>query len=186
MDNGESSYRRFLNGDDKGLEEIVRDYKDGLLFYLLGFVKDFHTAEDLMQETFFRLITRRPHFSPRYRFSTWLYTIARHAALDHLRQEGRQTVLPSEDISLDESEWQDLEETVLKEERRIQVHRAMRKLPADYQQVLWLIWFEALSPAEAAAVMKKNARQMKNLVYRAKAALRSQLEKDGFEYEGLS
>ena len=34
MDNGASSYRRFLDGDDKGIAEIVGDYKDGLILYL--------------------------------------------------------------------------------------------------------------------------------------------------------
>ncbi len=38
MDNGASSYRRFLDGDDKGLTEIVKEYKDGLILYLNGFV----------------------------------------------------------------------------------------------------------------------------------------------------
>lgn len=37
MNNGASSYRRFLNGDDTGIVEIVRDYKDGLILYLLLF-----------------------------------------------------------------------------------------------------------------------------------------------------
>lgn len=40
MDNGASSYRRFLDGDDKGLEEIVRDYKDGLILYLNSYVSN--------------------------------------------------------------------------------------------------------------------------------------------------
>ena len=34
MDNGAGSYRRFLDGDDDGIVEIVRDYKDGLIFYI--------------------------------------------------------------------------------------------------------------------------------------------------------
>ena len=33
MDNGASSYRRFLEGDDNGIVEIIRDYKDGLIFF---------------------------------------------------------------------------------------------------------------------------------------------------------
>ena len=38
MDNGASSYRRFRDeGDESGLVEIIRDYKDGLIFYLNGF-----------------------------------------------------------------------------------------------------------------------------------------------------
>ena len=63
MDNGASSYRRFLNGDDKGLENIVRNYKDGLILYLNGFVNNVYIAEDLMEETFFKLIIKKPRFN---------------------------------------------------------------------------------------------------------------------------
>ena len=45
MDNGASSYRRFLDGDDKGLAEIVRDYSDGLILYLNGVVNNISIAE---------------------------------------------------------------------------------------------------------------------------------------------
>ena len=44
MDNGASSYRRFLDGDDEGIVEIIRDYKDGLILYLNGFTQDISTA----------------------------------------------------------------------------------------------------------------------------------------------
>ena len=44
MDNGASSYRRFLDGDDKGLAEIVRDYRDDLILYLNGIVNSICTA----------------------------------------------------------------------------------------------------------------------------------------------
>ena len=50
MDNGASSYRRFLDGDDEGIVEIIRDYKDGLILYLNGFTQDISTAEELMEE----------------------------------------------------------------------------------------------------------------------------------------
>ena len=46
MDNGASSYRRFLDGDDKGIAEIVRDYKDGLILYLNGYVNNIFVAEE--------------------------------------------------------------------------------------------------------------------------------------------
>ena len=186
MDNGAGSYRRFLDGDDKGLEEIVRDHKDGLILFLLGFIGDFSTAEDLMQETFFRLITRRPRFQAQHSFKTWLYTIARNLAVDHLRKTSRTADLPYEEAAADLADEQDLEKAYLIEERKIAVHRALKSLPPEYRQTLWLIFFEELTPAEAGTVMKKNARQMKNLVYRAKGALRSELEKEGFVYEELS
>ena len=47
MDNGADSYRRFLNGDDNGIVEIIRDYKDGLILFLNRYVNNIHIAEDL-------------------------------------------------------------------------------------------------------------------------------------------
>ena len=63
MDSGADNYRRFLDGDDEGLAEIVREYKDGLILYLNGYVNILYIAEELTEDTFFRLITRKPKFS---------------------------------------------------------------------------------------------------------------------------
>ena len=79
----------------------------------------------------------------------------------------------------------DLERLYILEEQKLALHRAMKKLHPDYRQVLWLLYFEGLSHSEAAAVMKKSDRQMKNLVYRGKNALKSELSKEGFTYEEL-
>ena len=53
------------------------------------------------------------------------------------------------------------------------------------QRHLDWIYFEGFSNAEAEMVMKKNSRQIKNLLYRAKNALKSELDKEGFVYEEL-
>ena len=63
MDNGASSYRRFLDGDDSGIVEIIRDYKDGLILFLNRYVNNLHVAEELAEDTFFRIVTRRPGFA---------------------------------------------------------------------------------------------------------------------------
>ena len=47
MENGASSYRHFLAGDDNGIVEIINEYKDGLILYLNQYVSDIHAAEDL-------------------------------------------------------------------------------------------------------------------------------------------
>lgn len=61
MDHGASCYRRFcIQGDESGLVEIIRDYKDGLIFYLNTFVCNIHTAEDLAEDTFVLLFTKKP------------------------------------------------------------------------------------------------------------------------------
>jgi len=185
MDNGASSYRRFLNGDDEGLTEIVKDYKDGLIFYLNSFVNNISIAEELMEDTFFKLITKKPRFSERYSFKTWLYTIGRNVAIDYVRRNSRIADSPIEEMSEILSDECDLEKAYIAEERKIAVHKALKSLNPDYQQILWLIYFEGLSNAEAGKVMRKNSRQVKNLVYRAKNALKSELDKEGFIYEEL-
>ena len=185
MDNGASSYRRFLDGDDKGLSEIVRDYRDGLILYLNGIVNNISTAEELMEETFFKIITKKPKFNAKYSFKTWLYTIGRNVAIDYLRHNAKQSDTAFDDLENYIRDEYDLEKLYIIEERKITVHRALRKLNTEYRQVLWLLYFDGLSNVEAAIVMKKSSRQMKNLVYRAKSTLKSELDKEGFVYEEL-
>ncbi len=185
MDNGASSYRRFLDGDDKGLAEIVRNYSDGLILYLNGIVNNISVAEELMEETFFKIITRKPRFNAKYSFKTWLYTIGRNVAIDYLRHISKVSDASFDDLENYIEDECSLEKLYIIEERKITVHRALRKLNAEYRQILWLLYFDDLSHTEAAVVMKKNARQMKNLVYRAKSALKSELDKEGFVYEEL-
>ena len=66
----------------------------------------------------------------------------------------------------------------------MRLHNAIKKLPPDYSRVLYLIYFEDFSNAETARVLGKTRRQVENLSYRAKQALRRQLETEGFAYEG--
>ena len=186
MDNGASSYRRFLDGDESGIVEVIRDYKDGLIFYLNGFVQNIHTAEDLMEDTFVRLVVKKPKFSARYSFKTWLYTIGRNVAIDYLRHNSKTVLVSEEELQRAESDEAGLEQSYLQEEQRIMLHRAMGKLKSEYQQVLYLSFFEDFDNAQIAVVMKKSKRQIENLMYRAKMSLKSELDKEGFVYdEGL-
>ncbi len=185
MDNGASSYRRYLDGDDTGLTEIIREYKDGLLLFINGYVKNIFVAEDLMEETFFKLATKKPHFFGRSSFKTWLFAIARNVAVDYLRKNSKiasESVDEHNELSAEE---RSIEEEFLIKEQKIRLHKAMRNLKSEYYQVLYLTYFENFSNAEAASVMKKNKRQIENLVYRAKRALKAELEKEGFKYEEL-
>ena len=98
MDNGASSYRRFLEGDENGIVEIIRDYKDGLILYLNGFTQNVCIAEELMEETFVKLVVKKPKFSARYSFKTWLYTIGRNTAIDYLRRHSKSANMSTEEI----------------------------------------------------------------------------------------
>ena len=186
MDNGASSYRRFRdNGDERGLDAIIMEYKDGLMLYLTRIVGNIQTAEELTEDTFVLLGTKKPKFKGKSSFKTWLYAIGRNLALDRMRKEKRHPQISVDELPDLMSEEDAVETAYLKKERQITVHRAMRKLKPEHQQVLELIYFENMSSREAAEIMKKSVRSIESMLYRAKKALRSQLETEGYDDEDL-
>lgn len=186
MDNGASSYRRFRDeGDDNGLIEIIRDYKDGLILYLNSFVGNIYIAEELAEDTFFLLGTKKPKDKGKGSFRTWLYTIGRNIAIDYLRHNSKRKEIPIEEVSDVFNEEESLEQEFIRSERKIIVHRAIRKLKSEYQQVLWLVYFEEFTLKEVADIMKKSVHSVETLVYRARKSLKLQLESEGFTYEKL-
>lgn len=184
MDNGASSYRRFLEGDDEGIVEIIRDYKDGLILFLNRYVNNIHIAEELAENTFFKIVTRKPRFTANSSFKTWLYTIGRNMAINHIRHTKRILDAPIETIDGNNDEF-DLEKSYIREEQKIMIHRALSRINTDYSKVLYLKFFEDLNNEQIAVVLKKNRRQIENMIYQAKQSLKSELDKERFHYEGL-
>ena len=186
MDNGACSYRRFRDdGDESGLVEIIRDYKDGLIFYLNSFVGNIHIAEELAEDTFVFLGTKKPRDKGKGSFKTWLYTIGRNVAIDYLRRNKKRIEISIDDCPEIIREEQSLELSYIRQERKITVHHALKKLKSEYRQILWFIYFEDFSNKEAATVMNKSVHNIETLVYRARKSLKSQLEMEGFVYEEL-
>lgn len=185
MDNGADSYRRFLAGDDNGIVEIIRAYKDGLILFLNRYVNNIHIAEDLAEDTFFRLVVKKPRFTARYSFKTWLYTIGRNLAISHMRRSKRISPVPVEDLEHMRRDEDSLEQSYIREEQKIMLHRALSGIRHEYSQVLYLKYFEDLTNAQIAVVMKKSKRQIENLIYQAKQSLKSELNREGFYYEEL-
>ena len=72
---------------------------------------------------------------------------------------------------------------MLKKERDASLHNAIKKLSPDYAEALHLVYFENMSYETAGKVMKKSLKQVTNLVYRGKEALKKILEKEGGFYE---
>ena len=83
MDNGASSYRRFLAGDETGIVEIIRLYRDGLILYINSFTQNTAEAEDIAEDVFLKLIMKKPKYNGKASFKTWLYTIAGNLARDY-------------------------------------------------------------------------------------------------------
>ena len=177
------SYQRFLAGDESGLAQIICAYKDGLILYLNGYVHDISLAEELTEETFAKLVLKRPRFSGDSAFKTWLYTIARHVAIDYLRRK-KQNV-STEDCKELVDEQADLERTFLQQEQKLQLYEAIEQLKPEYRQVLWLYYFADFSHKEIARILGKSTHNVEMLASRARQALKTILNKEGFVYEAL-
>lgn len=176
-------YLQYLAGDEAALGELIRLYKDGLIFYLDSFLHDIHTAEDLTEETFIKIAIRRPRYVPRGQFQAWLYKIARNLAISHLRKVSRVKALPLETVGELPDDALSLEQSYLLQERRIAVRRALRKINPDYAQVLYLTYFAGFDNGQVAAIMKKRKRQVENMLYQAKKVLKAVLSKEECFYE---
>ncbi len=176
MDNG--SYLRYLNGDETAFAEIVREYFPNLTFFINRYVHDPHMAQDLAIDTFTELIVHPKRYHPKTSLKTYLFAIGRHKALNYVKRRDRFSFtelteaerLP-EEISL--------EDAVIADARKQAVNAAVARLPEDLRVAVHLIYFEELSYEEAAKVMKKSRKQVYNLMYRAKTALRETLEQKG-------
>lgn len=184
MDQATQDYRQFLAGDEKALVELIRAYRDGLMLYLNSIVPDLSVAEELAEDTFLKLVLKKPRFSARCSFKTWLYTIGRNLALDYLRRN-RKTVVCLEDCPEISDEANDLERCYIQQENKILLHQAMKQLKPEYRQVLWLVYFEGFRCAEVGKIMGKSEATTQTLVSRARHALKQKLLEEDFDYENL-
>jgi len=178
MDNGASSYRRFLNGDENAFDEIMKELFDNLVFFIDRYVHDIHAAEDIAIDTFSDLVVNKHRYNFKVTLKTYLFMLGRSRALNYIKHR---KVIDFVELTeaVNTAEQESLEEIILSDERKRIVNNALELLTDDMRVVVHLIYFEDLSYDEAAKVMKKNRKQVDNLLYRAKKELRIILGKDG-------
>ena len=179
---GESSYRRFQQGDAGAMEEIVRRYSDALVRYGFSLVKDSFIAEDIAAETFATLFFKKPRLKSHDHLRHYLYRVAHNKAMDYLRRHKQS--LPLEDVE-NVLGGGDLEAAALRKMRNETVYVTMQKLPTQYREVLQLTYFERFSIEQCCKILQKNSKGVYNLLARAKAALKNLLEKEGITHEDL-
>lgn len=185
MDKGADSYLRFLSGDESGMIEIIELYRDGLILYINSFTKSIEEAEDIAEDVFLKLLMKKPRYNGKASFKTWLYTIAGNLTKDYWRKNTRSNKVSLDSVAELSDDEIELERMYLKEEQKIQLHRSMKKLSPEYRQILWLVYFEDMSNKDASKIVGKSVHTTGNLVYKARKALKIQLERDGFIYENL-
>ncbi|MBO5858772.1 MAG: sigma-70 family RNA polymerase sigma factor [Clostridia bacterium] len=177
MDNGESSYRRFLDGDENAFGEIVTVYKDSLIFFINRYVNNLAVAEELAQDVFVELLVHKRRYNFKSSLKTYIFTIGRNLAVSYIRKCARKPECAFEFIENEKDKIM-LEDEFVREEEKRELHEALGRIPEDYSTALHLIYFEGMSNEQVGKIMKKNKKQVENIVYRAKKALRKELEKE--------
>jgi RNA polymerase sigma-70 factor (ECF subfamily) len=85
-DSDEALMLRYRDGDVRAFETLVMRHRKPIFNFILRFVRDATQAEDVLQETFLRLIKSADGYEHQAKFTTWLYTIARNLCVDAARR----------------------------------------------------------------------------------------------------
>ena len=124
-------------------------------------------AEDLMQETFLRLVRTRPDFEDDAHARAWLFQVALHCVADLYRVPWRRREEPVEEVPEREAAQAPEEDETLE---------AVLSLPPKYRAVIHLYYYEELSVAEIARVTGKSEGTIRTRMSRARVLLRDTLE----------
>ena len=179
----EEVYEAFCAGEQGAFDELMREFQQGLIFFLLGYVHSPETAEDLAEDTFVELLLHKGRFRGQSSFKTYLFSVARHKAIDHLRREKRRPAVALDDVAERSDDAMGPEELYLAGEQSAQIAQAITAIPPEYQEVLRLLYLERLRYDEIALLMRKNKKQIDNLAYRARQALKNSLGREAIFLE---
>ena len=182
MDNGASSYRRFLDGDESAFSQLVAQLFPGTVRFVDGFVHDYHTAQDIAMDVFADLIVYPNRYNFKVSLKTYIYMCARSRALDHLKRQRVIRFTQLEEALALADQGQEPQTLLQKSEVRRAVQEALEKLPEPMAVAVYLVYFEDMTYAQAARVLKRNAKYVDNMLQRAKKELRRILGEDGKQY----
>src|SRR6476469_706685 len=79
--------RRFQAGETRAFEALLHRHRSAVFQFILRFVGNRSRAEDVLQETWLKVVRSAPSYEPRARFTTWVFTIARNLCVDTQRRE---------------------------------------------------------------------------------------------------
>ncbi len=170
-----------LSGDKGAFEELFNANKDIVMQVLIKYKCNDFDAGDLMQETFIKAYLNLSSYNPKYKFSSWITTIARNTFIDSTRRGGvRNNIveiypdLASKEISDAESP----EEAIISKERRIFVEGEIETLPEKYRKIIELRYFMGLSYEEISEELSLPIGTVKTHIFRAKKLLNEILNND--------
>lgn len=179
MKDQENIIARARRGDADAFEQLVVAYRDQVFRLALRMCGNEADADEVAQEAFLSAWKALPNFRGDSRFSTWLYQLTSHAAIDLMRRKKRQ--IAAEDIT--EVSAPDPapgpQQQAEQSETRQAVRDAMAQLSPEYRQIVVLRFLQELSYEEIGAVLKLPPGTVKSRLNRAKAQLKDILSKSG-------
>lgn len=173
--------RRVVEGDRDAAEELIRAHQPSLYAYLLRLTGRPDVAEDVAQEAFYRALMHIERYDPRFRFSTWLFTIAKR-----LYVNANQRMAPSFDTEVVEVAGQsrsargpaaevfDLE---LRHDTSSALNRALDALSQDQRDAIVLFYQLGWSVEQIGEYLDMPGGTVKSHLHRARARLREVLSR---------
>lgn len=174
----EELFREWQGGSSGALEALVHRHHAPLLAHLYRLVGEHTLAEDLVQETFLRLVREAGAYRYPRPFAPWIYTIARNLARNHWQSAHHRRVAVGVPVSVegvadpDPAAWLD------RLEQREGLRAALSGLSFEQQEVLSLRFGEGLPVDEAAQLLGLPAGTVKSRTFNALRRLRSLLDED--------
>ncbi|HWQ32208.1 MAG TPA: RNA polymerase sigma factor [Blastocatellia bacterium] len=178
----EELLRRMLAGDRAAFGQLYERWQSAVYRFTLRMSGSEAVAEDVTQETFLTLMRDGRQYQGRGTFAAYLFTIAHHSVLRHLRRERRFVA-----IEEDENEEQPTAERMIaaddpladltRDETLEAVRQAILALPVHYREVVLLCHLHELSYAEAAEVIGCEIGTVRSRLHRARALLTARLKK---------
>jgi RNA polymerase sigma-70 factor (ECF subfamily) len=162
-------------GDERAFAMLMERYRAGVVALLQKRLSNFADIEDITQQTFEKAFEKIATYSPQYKFSTWLYRIARNSCIDFKRQNQNKTVSIENLSKNDEMRAQQFEaspeENTIAAQDRALVKLLQYKLKPQYKKVIQLRYEQELTYEEIAQRLDVPIGTVKTQLSRAKEQL---------------
>lgn len=169
---------RARQGDTDAFSKLYERYVNRIYNYIFYRTGNPHEAEDLTARVFHRALHHITNYDNRgVPFTAWLYRIAHNLVANWHRDNSRRKEVPLEDYTQQPHRELPPEASVVDHQEMEALLVAIRRLPAERQQLLILKFVEGMSNAEVATIMMRSEGAIKSLYHRTLLSLRDELGK---------
>jgi RNA polymerase sigma-70 factor, ECF subfamily len=167
-----------ITGDTEAFSILYKKYVNRIYNYIYYRTGSEFDAEDLTARVFFRAMGHIQTYQDMgVPFSAWLYRIAHNLVANWHRDNSRRKEVPLEERGRSNAEVDYPESTLVQNQEKDFLLRAINKLPPERQQLIILKFVEHLSNIEIAVIMRRSEGAIKSLYHRTLLSLREKLEK---------